>query len=271
MSVRMFATDLDGTLIPLPEMAEKERLVAQINERLDQSKLPTVYVTGRHLSLALEGIADAGLQRPDYFITDVGTQVFSRDGGEWKLVEEYANALSQQWSGEERRILLTIASSFIELELQEHEKQSRYKLSFYGKPTFLRDKNGAVDRFRQTLDQSRIPYQLICSLNPENTLALVDLLPPAASKFSALSVVADTCGITIDEILYFGDSGNDLAVFISGIPSVLVGNTTAEVKDEVRRYAEQNTEAQIYFAESSATAGVLEGIDYFAELWPSSE
>lgn len=267
----MFASDLDGTLIPLAEMDEKERLVSQINARLAQSKLPIVYVTGRHLSLALEGIADAGLQQPDYFITDVGTQVFAKDGGEWKLVEEYANALSQQWSGEERKKLLTIASSFIELELQEHEKQSRYKLSFYAKPEFLKDASGAFDSFKQTLNESQIPYQLISSLNPENNLALLDLLPPSASKFSALSVVADTCSIPSNEILYFGDSGNDLAVFLSGIPSVLVANTAADVREEVRRYTEQNAQAQIYFAKMNATAGVLEGIDYFSEVWPSKE
>jgi hypothetical protein len=67
--------------------------------------------------------------------------------------------------------------------------------------------------------------------------------------------------------VFAGDSGNDLEVLASPIPSVLVANATADVREAcVRRAAREGTERALYLARGgylgmngNFAAGLLEG------------
>lgn len=57
-----------------------------------------------------------------------------------------------------------------------------------------------------------------------------DILPKGLNKGSALKMLMDELGITSDEVVMFGDAGNDLAILLSVENSVVVANGTPEAK-----------------------------------------
>ena len=69
---------------------------------------------------------------------------------------------------------------------------------------------------------------------PSLTAPLVDISPHGWSKGSAVQVLVEVLGITIDEVATFGDSENDLSM-IEGIPnSVAVANAGDQIKQAAR-------------------------------------
>jgi hypothetical protein len=73
------------------------------------------------------------------------------------------------------------------------------------------------------------------------------------------------------EVLFAGDSGNDLPVLGSSIRSILVANAEPEIKQQAQQLAEQNGNAEnLFLAQQdnfplggNYSAGVLQGIAYY--------
>ena len=71
------------------------------------------------------------------------------------------------------------------------------------------------------------------------------------------------------QVLFAGDSGNDLDVLCSDLPAVLVANASDEVREQALQLASQaGTTAQLYLAQGTLgnghyAAGILEGIAHF--------
>ncbi len=78
-------------------------------------------------------------------------------------------------------------------------------------------------------------------------------------------------GFGEDAVVFAGDSGNDLPVLTSGLPSVLVGNARPEVREAAQAaLREQGLEDRLYVAKGGFlgmngyySAGVLEGLAWF--------
>jgi len=78
-------------------------------------------------------------------------------------------------------------------------------------------------------------------------------------------------GVSKEDTVFAGDSGNDLPVLISDIPAVLVNNALTSIKNVARRLADaQGLAQQLYLARGgfyglngNYTAGVLEGLIHF--------
>lgn len=61
-----------------------------------------------------------------------------------------------------------------------------------------------------------------------------DIVPQGLNKGTALSMLLDEMGIAQDEVVVFGDAGNDLAILSTVENSVAVANATDEVKAAAR-------------------------------------
>ena len=93
---------------------------------------------------------------------------------------------------------------------------------------------GSRERQTETRDLMRELFPTMDFVFPSTTAPLVDISPHGWSKGSAVEVLADTLGITLDEIAVFGDSENDLSM-IEAVPNgVAVSNASDQVKAAAR-------------------------------------
>ncbi|MEZ5841575.1 MAG: HAD family hydrolase [Hyphomicrobiales bacterium] len=264
-------TDLDRTLLPngaQPESPEARPMFRRL------AALPDVhlaYVSGRDRGLVEAAIAEYDLPVPDFVVGDVGTTIYRVTGGGWQPLEAWWQRIGTGWEGAEGLpgarppAIESLFSDIDGIRLQEPAKQGRYKLSYYAADDL---EPAVLERMRRRLAEARLPAELVWSIDETTDTGLIDILPAAATKLGAVEFLIETAGYRRDRTLFAGDSGNDLPVLASAIPSVLVANATAGVRDEARRLAmAAGTEAALYLARGSFAgmngnyaAGILEGV-----------
>lgn len=259
---KLLACDMDGTVIPLTDQEAQHEALRRFKEKsANTPNLRLGYVTGRHLQLGLRGVASHHLPMPHLFVCDVGTSIYFRKKGQWRLDESYAEKLRRSWNdqgGAIRRLLAKVPG----LKIQEEEKQGEFKKSYYTDPAIaekdIRQHIGAIFQVKG------IKANLIYSFDNAKKVGLVDILPPMAAKDSALHHIVASLQLERDHVVYAGDSGNDLLAFLSGYSAILVANTDDVTRQRVLRVAkEKKFLDRIYCARKPYTAGVVEGCEYF--------
>ena len=270
LSVFWLATDLDGTLIPIEQDEDQHfQALEQIRRiHLESDQREIVFVTGRHLESVLGVIIEKQLPVPHSIITDVGSSV-------WKLSNQKVSG-EIQWirDFDYDRLLDAIVGDFScdhllhalgdlkQLELQPKEQQGKYKLSYFCKAEHLSE---LVVSIKGILKKDHLPFSLVSSVDPFNGRGLLDLLPKGVDKLYAIEWFKRTHAREGDSrIVYAGDSGNDLQVFMSETASIIVSNTPSDVKKRVEsHFAVKDVRNRKFFASRSSTSGVLEGLKYF--------
>ena len=123
------------------------------------------------------------------------------------------------------------------------------------------------------LKENNIDASLIWSVDDPKGIGLLDVLPEHATKLHAIEFMVKELGYTLDEVVFAGDSGNDLAVMASPIHSVLVANAADDVRASAIKLAQANGhESALYLANGkhgkmngNYAAGVLEGVWHFVK------
>jgi HAD superfamily hydrolase (TIGR01484 family) len=257
----LLASDLDGTLIPVDRDPQRLREVSELVRAVSESvNLMLAYVTGRHLLLAREGIAEVGLPSPDWFVCDVGTSVFRKTGSGFEPDEGYREAMRSAFgglSGADVRAAIGVVEG---IALQEDEKQGEFKVSYYtqGRP------EPYVDAVQSRLDAANAQVNLVASHDPVTDRGLLDVLPAGIAKDYAVRYLHDHSGVDEQHLVYAGDSGNDRAAMLTGFRVIVVGNADEELKKDLGIEAVgQGIADKIYFAEHPYARGVLEGLRHF--------
>jgi len=265
----ILATDLDRTLLPNGGESSDNILPEFFNVVKDK-KLTLVYVTGRNLTLFEEAKKEFGIENPNYLIGDVGTKIYKNEAGEMKEDLEWIKYLKENTSGWDTQKMKKDIGLIDGLELQEKEKQNDFKLSYY--VTDLSRKDEIISYIKQYLN-THLNTVLIYSVDPIKNVGLVDILPKIATKVTALEFLRARLGLEKEDIIYAGDSGNDILPLTNGYKSILVKNTRDEVKQEVLCKAkEKGTEKNIYIAKGTDnssgnySSGILEGLKYFGVI-----
>lgn len=260
--MKILATDLDGTFIPLDNNAENQRDLVKLQQFLLDRNIELVYVTGRRQASVEQVIQEKMLPIPTWMICDVGTTVVKVEGDQPTTFAQYQAELAQitnGWPIEQVRRLLAP----LNLELQEPNKQTRFKLSYYAAISDIRD---LVHEIEQLVKLHAAPYSVVSCHNPfDEQQALIDLLPQHVNKGFALRWLMQHWQVGEDELIFCGDSGNDLAALTSGLLSIVVSNATQELKDLVQEF-HQPYPRRLFIASKPATSGLLEGLKHFADL-----
>jgi len=258
---RLLASDLDGTVIPPDQAPERLREVQALRHALEAMDLALAYVTGRRLPSALTGIERFGLPLPDALACDVGTTVYWRRDGTYAPDREYQDTLAASPGFVAAARVQAALASLKVLRLQEPEAQNAFKVSYFLNAVPSAD---LLDEIRTRLaDEGRV--RVVASHDPISSTGFLDLLPHAAGKANAIRCVTRQLGMTDDDVVFAGDSGNDTDALLSGIRAVLVGNAPATLRAEVRASAEsRGLHDRVYFASSHFAAGVVEGLHHFA-------
>jgi sucrose-6F-phosphate phosphohydrolase len=266
----LICTDLDRTLIPngpQPESAGARDYFERLCEHQD---VQLTYVSGRDRSLVLRAIDDYSLPQPDYVIGDVGTSLYQiQEPSSWVALRVWEDEIREGWNGYSHEDLSQLFSDWHDLRLQEAAKQHRYKLSFYVDPGH--DHRRLLDSMKHKLDGIGVRYNLVWSVDETSGVGLLDLLPAGAGKYRAIDFLRRRLGYSEAETLFCGDSGNDLDVLASPIPSVLVANALPEVEEEARRLVNERGLTHTFYSAQGGflgmnghyCAGILEGLAHF--------
>jgi len=266
----LLCTDMDRTVIPNGRQPEHPQAREQFRRLCALPAVTLVYVSGRHLQLVEQAIADYQLPQPDYAITDVGTKIYRREQAAWTGMDAWQQQIAGDWRGKSHHQLQQTLSRFPELILQEQSKQNDFKLSYY--LSLDADRERLLRQVDEQLNQLGVAASLIWSVDEPARVGLLDVLPRNATKLHGIEFLQQSLGYAAQEVIFAGDSGNDLPVLGSSIRSILVANAEAEVKQQALQLAERNGYPDTLFLAQPDTfplggnysAGVLQGIAYFA-------
>lgn len=265
----LLCTDLDRTLIPNGDAPEDPQARELFGRLCRHPAVTLAYVTGRDHQLVLDALNHYHLPQPDYALTDVGSTMFRIDSGSWQQLPAWNHHLEAYWpegTGARIRVLVSPLSGPL---LQEEAKQNRFKVSYYVPLTL--EHQEIVDQIRQRLEQEEIAANLIWSVDEMANIGLLDILPDRADKRQAIKFLQQHLGYGDDELVFAGDSGNDLQVINSDIPAILVANAAPDIKQAARDWAQQHDRMDVlYVAEGNLlalngnySAGIIEGVCHF--------
>lgn len=266
----LLCTDMDRTVIPNGFEPEDPDARQRFMQFCSLASVTLVYVTGRHLALVKQAIEDYALPEPNYIISDVGTKIYRKVSDEWLAMPEWETEIEQDWKGKTIDDIKQCLSPISELILQESSKQNTHKLSYY--LALDLDSQGVIHRMETALAEVDIDVSIIWSLDEPNEIGLIDVLPLHATKLHAIEFLQHALEYRDEQLIFAGDSGNDLPVLSSHINSVLVANASDDIKQQAQQLAQENGHSQaLYIANNRGfdigghySAGVLQGVWHYA-------
>ena len=264
--MKILATDMDRTLLPNGSWEADENAIELFNDLTYKHGVLVVYVTGRNLQLTEKAIEEFGVRPPDILIGDVGTSIRKYERGEWQFDDgwtEHVRCASPRW---DTSAIKAAVSEIDGLREQEAEHQNPFKQSYYADHARREEILAAITE----LAGGRFDEVTVYSYDSMEDKGLVDLLPDSATKQTALEYVADEYGCPRNEVVFCGDSGNDIFPLTAGFLGVLVRNADEQLVESVRKAMTDNSAGKAYFAKGGFmglngyyTSGVLEGADHY--------
>lgn len=241
MTVRIFCTDLDGTILGKPDATLRFR---RVWESLPDDQRPLLcYTTGRLLNDTVKVIASTDLPEPDFAICGVGTMIY--DFKTKTMLKEFSEVMEEGW---DKTTIESIVQAATNAVRQPPQFQHRYKSSWYLEGA----EDEAIQQLEDLLNAEGVTVNLVYSSARD-----LDVLPKMANKGNSLRWLIDELGIKAEEVVVAGDTGNDSAMFlIPGVRGIIVENAQPELF--ARTLALPTYQAQEHFAD-----GVLEGLQHY--------
>ncbi|BAZ46108.1 sucrose phosphatase [Chondrocystis sp. NIES-4102] len=245
MSPFLFISDLDNTLVG------DDQALAQLNEELANHRQKynskIVYATGRSLYLYSLLAEAKSLLPPNALITSVGTEMYFEQNLE-EYDEEWAKILAKGW---DRAEIVEIANQFTALQCQPKSEQNPFKISYYLAQAVAET---TISELKSALSARGYNLKLIYSAGQD-----LDLLPENGDKGLAVQFLRQRWGVSPDQTIVCGDSGNDTSMFEGQEKGLIVGNA----KPELLEWYAKNKKDNIYLAQSACAGGILEGLRHF--------
>ncbi len=262
-------TEIDGALIPSGSHLEHPEARERFRAFSSHPNVKLVYISSWHIDRVKQAIAEYQLPMPHFVITDVGSKIYRHHQRGWDEIESWKNRIASAWNGKSLHDLQQTLAKCEDLQLQEDDKQNDFKLSYYLSLSI--PPNQILNWVEQQLAKQKVEFELVWSIDQVKRIGLLDILPRNASKRDAIEFLCQELNFNLDQVLFAGNSGNDLTVLSSPIPSVLVANAEPEFKKQVIELAEvYNCIDSLYVArsgnnlyEGNYAGGILQGISFF--------
>ena len=264
--MRILATDLDRTLLPNGRWPADPGAIPLFNQLTERHQVLVVYVTGRNLDLAEGAIREYGIRHPHVLVGDVGTSIRRWEDGQWEPHagwDAHVRAASPRWDADAVRRVVADVDAMTE---QEPEHCGPFKQSYYVDHARQEDVLAAV---RERVE-GRFDEVIVYSYDSQADKGLLDFLPASATKQTALEYVAAEHGAPKGEVVFCGDSGNDVFPLTAGFSGVLVRNADDQLVARVKAAAAEDPTLKAYFAQGGFkglngyyASGVIEGAYHY--------
>jgi len=240
-TIRVFASDLDGTLLGNPESALRFK---HAWEALDRAHRPVlVFNSGRTVKDTLSLVSARRLPEPEYIIGGVGTELF--DFHRRQDVSEFNAEFGEGW---DLKTVEAVMQATPGVQRQPPEFLHPYKSSWY----LHRADRRQIDELRGRLAEAGLRVNVIYS-----SLRDLDVLPQCANKGYALDWLCRRLNIPLENVLVAGDTANDSAMFmLRGVHGIVVENAQPELFEAV-------VKLPVFVPRSVMADGVLEGLKHF--------
>lgn len=270
--MKILATDLDRTLLPNGSWPADPGAIDLFNELTEKHAVRVVYVTGRNLTLAENAIEEFGIRYPHVLIGDVGTSIRLYNGGQWRSHEGWDEHVTQSSPRWDAGAIANAVAGIDGLTEQEREHCGPFKQSYY----VDHDRNEAILKAVDERVKGKYDEVIVYSFDSQSGKGLLDFLPQSATKQTALEYIADELGVDKSEVVFCGDSGNDVFPLTAGFSGVLVRNADEQLVANVKQALTANRELEIYFAKGDFnglngyyTSGVIEGAYHYGIFYAS--
>ena len=235
----VLVTDLDGTLLagPAPWRRWLYRWLA-----LERHRVLHVFSTGRDLRSVARVLAaepELGLSAPHLVISDVGCTVAC--GLSLEPLPLAVDPIEARWRGLPERLLPQLALI----------------------PGVGPEPETADRRLAYRVDVETLDCSLLRELEIHGVDWLVsggrylDVLPAGVNKGSTLLALLEWLEVAPERVLTAGDSLNDLAMFETGLASVMVANAEPDLVAHLPRLP------ATYQARAEGCQGIVEGLHHF--------
>jgi sucrose-6-phosphatase len=286
LSRLLVCTDLDRTLIPNGTQPESDSARDYFKYLVDQPQVTLAYVTGRHLELVEQAIADYDLPEPNFVIADVGSSLYQQNNqseqpleflDHWQRVKSWDEHLASDWQQKTAMELAEWVTNIEHCHLQEAEKQGLHKLSLY--IHLDAEIDAVIAQVKEKFAATHLQANFIWSIDEQANIGLLDILPSRANKYQAIAFLMEHQAFSLENTIFSGDSGNDRDVLVSPMNSVLVANAHIELKQDLsdafekKEIESKKNRSSLYIAQGNFlgmngnySAGIIEGIcHYFPE------
>ena len=267
--MKILATDLDRTLLPNGSWEGDRQAIGLFNKLTQEQDVLVVYVTGRNLELTEKAIMEYGVRFPNVLCGDVGTSIRKYENDQWRFDDgwvEHVKRESPRWNASEIRDAVAAVDGMRE---QEAEHLNQFKQSYYVVHERKEELLAKVDE----LVKGKFDEAIIYSFDSLDGKGLLDFLPSSATKQTALEYVAEEFGSAKADVVFCGDSGNDIFPLTAGFSGVLVRNADEQLVENVKRAMRADPGLRVYFAKGNFkglngyyTSGVIEGAYHYGIL-----